>query len=246
MCRQQIRGHASEAYDAASRFARGPSLPTPDCSLAAGHPWRLARGRAVRMRAGLAGRATVHHGIRWRPRQRRDEHMGMAAPLYYTADMVRALPDDGNRYEVVYGELLVTPAPRSWHQVLLKRLSFELEGYLRRVPIGELLNAPADISWGPDVLVQPDVFVVDPNEARTLDWRRMRTLLLVAEVLSPSTSKGDRFLKRLRYREAGVPVYWVVDGDEHAVEVWTPADEFPVFERERLVWQPAGAREPFT
>src|SRR5216117_3264253 len=35
--------------------------------------------------------------------------MGMAAPLYYTADQVRALPDDGNRYEVVYGELLVTP-----------------------------------------------------------------------------------------------------------------------------------------
>ena len=42
----------------------------------------------------------------------------------------------------------------------------------------------------------------------------MRTLLLVAEVLSPSSLKGDRFLKRLRYREAGVPLYWVVDGDE--------------------------------
>jgi Uma2 family endonuclease len=170
----------------------------------------------------------------------------MAAPIYYTADMVRALPDDGNRYEVVYGELLVTPAPRSWHQILVKRLSFELEQYLRRVPVGELLNAPADISWGTDVLVQPDVFVVDPDEARTLDWSRMRTLLLVAEVLSPSTSKGDRFLKRLRYREAGVPVYWIVDGDDRSVEVWTPADEFPVFERERLVWHPARAQEPFT
>ena len=42
--------------------------------------------------------------------------MGMVAPAYYTADMVRALPDDGKRYEVVYGELLVTPAPRLWHQ----------------------------------------------------------------------------------------------------------------------------------
>ncbi len=49
--------------------------------------------------------------------------MGMASPLYYTADMVRALPDDGNRYEVVYGELLVTPAPRLWHQELAFRLA---------------------------------------------------------------------------------------------------------------------------
>ena len=57
-----------------------------------------------------------------RPRHRRDERRGMAAPIYHTADMVRAMPDDGNRYEVVYGELLVTPAPRPWHQVVVQRL----------------------------------------------------------------------------------------------------------------------------
>jgi Uma2 family endonuclease len=105
--------------------------------------------------------------------------------------------------------------------------------------------APADISWGPDVLVQPDVFVVPAEEARSLSWSRMRTLLLVAEVLSPSTARGDRFLKRLRYREAGVPLYWVVDGDEQSVEIWTPSDEFPILERERLVWHPPAAREGF-
>jgi Uma2 family endonuclease len=171
--------------------------------------------------------------------------MGMALPVYYTADMVRALPDDGNRYEVVYGELLVTPAPRPWHQVLVKRLSVSLEVYLRSHPIGELLTAPADISWGPDVLVQPDVFVVPPHEARTLTWSRMRTLLLVAEVLSPSSHRGDRFVKRLRYREAGVPLYWLVDGDDRSVEIWTPADDFPAVERERLLWHPPGARDPF-
>lgn len=172
--------------------------------------------------------------------------MGMAAPLYYTADMVRAMPDDGNRYEVVYGELLVTPAPRLWHQVLVQRLSVALELYLRTEPAGMVLTAPADISWGADVLVQPDVFVVLRDEARTLAWSSVRTLLLVAEVLSPSTGRGDRILKRLRYREAGVPLYWVVDGDERSVEVWTPEDSFPVLERERLVWQPPGARVPFS
>ena len=171
--------------------------------------------------------------------------MGMAAPVYYTADMVRALPDDGNRYEVVYGELLVTPAPRPWHQVVVQRLSFAVESYLRLRPIGVVLTSPADISWGRDVLVQPDVFVVSLDEARTLTWSRMRTLLLVAEVLSPSSVLGDRFLKRLRYREAAVPLYWVVDGDERSVEVWTPEDEFPVVEREQLVWRPLGADEPF-
>src|SRR5437667_5276640 len=57
------------------------------------------------------------------PRSRRGaDTMGMVAPVYYTADMVRALPDDGNRYEVVYGELLVSPAPRLWHQEVAQRL----------------------------------------------------------------------------------------------------------------------------
>ena len=58
--------------------------------------------------------------------------MGMPAPAYYTADMVRALPEDGNRYEVVYGELLVTPAPRLWHQEVAIRLLQALREYLDR------------------------------------------------------------------------------------------------------------------
>jgi Uma2 family endonuclease len=138
---------------------------------------------------------------------------------------------------VVYGELLVTPAPRVWHQVLVHRLSVAIELYLRTEPAGMVFTAPADISWGRDVLVQPDVFVVVPEEARTLTWSRVQTLLLVAEVLGPSTARGDRMLKRLRYREAGVPLYWLVDGDERSVEVWTPADDFPAIEREPLARQ---------
>lgn len=171
--------------------------------------------------------------------------MGMAAPIYYTADMVRALPEDGNRYEVVYGELLVTPAPRPWHEVVQRRLMSALDNYLREHPVGEVLGSRADISWGPDVLLSPDVFVVPLEQARTLDWARMRDLLLVAEVISPSSARHDRFIKRRRYQEAGVPLYWIVDGDERRVEVWTPADSFPAFEEERLVWRPAGAVEPF-
>ena len=171
--------------------------------------------------------------------------MGMAVPVYYTADMVRALPDDGKRYETVHGELLVSPSPRELHQRVLGRLFLELGMYLRDHPAGALYASPADISWGPDILVQPDLFVVDLGEARTADWKKMRTLLLAIEVLSPSTTRYDRFTKRQLYQAVGVPVYWMVDPDARQVEVWTPESTLPLIERERLVWSPAGAAKPF-
>jgi Uma2 family endonuclease len=74
----------------------------------------------------------------------------------------------------------------------------------------------------------------------------MRQLLLVAEVLSPSTARADRFVKRRRYQDAGVALLWILDAEGRQVEVWTPEAEFPYYERERLVWHPAGAGEPFT
>jgi Uma2 family endonuclease len=169
--------------------------------------------------------------------------MRMAVPTYWTAEMVRQLPDDGNRYEIVYGELLVTPAPRFDHQLLVSRLVVALAHYLEREPVGFVLTSPADISWGRDVLVQPDVFVVSPEEARAREWSRIRSLLLVVEVLSPGTARADRFAKRRRYQEAGVPLYWVVDGDERRVEVWTPEADLPVIETVRLTWHPPGAAE---
>lgn len=171
--------------------------------------------------------------------------MGMAAPTYYTADMVRALPDDGNRYEVVHGELLVTPAPRFWHQEIVRRLVLGLSAYTARESVGHVIASPADISWSGDVLVQPDVFVADLTEARTLDWSRMRHLLLAVEVLSPSSARADRFTKRRLYQEVGVPAYWIVDADHRFVEVWTPTATFPAVERDRVTWRPPGAGAPF-
>jgi Uma2 family endonuclease len=172
--------------------------------------------------------------------------MGMPVPLYYTAEQLRAFPDDGNQYEVVHGELLVSPAPRLWHQEVVARLLETLRVYLRAERVGHAFGSPADISWGPDTLVQPDVFVVPLAQARTLDWAQIKDLLLVVEVLSPSSRRADRFTKRLEYQRQGIPLYWLVDPDEHQVEIWTPADLFPVFEREQLVWQPAGAAAPFS
>jgi len=171
--------------------------------------------------------------------------MGMAAPIYYTAELVRALPEDGNKYEVVHGELLATPAPRPWHEEVWARLFIALREYLRREPVGHVFGSRSDISWGPDTLVSPDVIVVPLEEARTLTWAKMQHLLLVAEVLSPSSTRHDRFTKRRLYQEQQAPLYWVIDGDQRTVEVWTPDALFPQIEREELIWHPAGASAPF-
>ncbi len=174
-------------------------------------------------------------------------------PVYYSADMVDALnaavDDRLPRYECVYGELFVTmTSPRPWHHAILGRLYLALTLYAQREPAaGYVGGFESKFTFGrSDVYVSPDLWVVRTEEWRVLRWDALTVPLLVAEVLSPSTSKRDRFQKRRAYMESGAPLYWIVDGDERWVEVWTPGVTFPRFEREQLVWQPEGAREPFT
>jgi len=112
-------------------------------------------------------------------------------------------------------------------------------------PVGCLFYSPADISWGGDVLVQPDIFVADRNEVCSLDWSRVRTSLLTMEVLSPATARYDRHTKRRLYQEVGIPFYWIVDPDEKLVEVWTPKAQIPTVERERVKWNPEGMEYEF-
>jgi Uma2 family endonuclease len=176
--------------------------------------------------------------------------MPMASSLpFHTAEMVRALIDESRpspRYETVYGELLVTPAPNLWHQELVGRLYEALREYVRREPVGHVLASPADISWGrPDVLVQPDVFVVPLAEARTGKWSQITRLVLAVEILSPSSVRADRFTKRKLYQDRGTDTYWAVDAEEHFVEVWTPEAVFPRSEHDTLRWRPAGASTEF-
>lgn len=106
--------------------------------------------------------------------------------------------------------------------------------------------SPADISWSSDTFVQPDLFVASLAETRTADWARVKTLVLAVEVPSPSSVRADRFTKRRLYQEVGVPLYWVVDPERLAIEVWTPAATAPFVERERVTWSPDGADAAFT
>jgi Uma2 family endonuclease len=175
----------------------------------------------------------------------------MAAKIdFYSGDSVRALnahqPKHWPRYETVHGELLVSPAPKMLHHVVVENLVFALRVYLRRERVGQAFGAPADISWGrDDVCVQPDAFVIPRDEMLTLDWRQIRHLLLAVEVLSPSSIRADRFTKRRLYQEQGTPLYWIIDPGTHSAELWTSEATFPRTECERLVWHPAGASSPF-
>jgi Uma2 family endonuclease len=164
--------------------------------------------------------------------------MSMPHTSYYSTDAVRALPDDGNRYETVHGELLVTPAPGGMHQLVLMRLVRALDSYLAANGMEGLLVAPADISFGDDTLVQPDLFVADLDAfRRSGSWTDLRTLHLVIEILSPSSAQSDRFSKRRLYQEQGIPEYWIVDIDQRHVEVWHPGAHFPRIEPVRLRWR---------
>ena len=160
----------------------------------------------------------------------------------YTVEEVLAFPADGNRYEVVQGELLVTPAPRGMHQVVAGRLYFTLRTYLTSLGMPDtVIFSPADITFGvpprdADDLVQPDIFVVHPEEVSG-EWLGMKRLLLVAEVLSPSTSRADRVVKRKTYQRHKVETYWVVDADAGLVEVWRPEDERPAIVTDVLTWR---------
>jgi Uma2 family endonuclease len=155
----------------------------------------------------------------------------------YTVDEVLAFPSDGNRYELVDGELLMTPAPSITHQTVVKRLCLGIGRYLEgRAELAELVLSPADVSWDREQLVQPDLFVVPAREV-TRSWASVRTLLLAVEVVSPSSARGDRLTKRRLYQRQGVGTYWIVDPDARLVEVWRPGDTRPEIATDALTWQ---------
>lgn len=161
----------------------------------------------------------------------------------WTREMVLALPDDGNRYELFDGELLVTPAPSGLHQLAVLRLYDAVAPYVRANGLGETMLSPADLALGGAELSQPDLFVVPYLPADRSDWGAFPNPVLVAEILSPGTQRFDRIIKRRRFQRAGIPEYWIVDLDTRAIERWRPADERPEILDDRLTWRPEGTSE---
>lgn len=168
----------------------------------------------------------------------------------WTLEEVRALRNrttGGTRYELVDGELLVTPAPTGVHQMAVQLLWAALYPYAREQKVGLASLAPRDVDPEPGRSVQPDVFVVPPDEiARFRGADPVERLVLAAEVLSPSSARGDRVKKRDLYQRNRVSEYWIVDLDARVIERWRPDDERPEVLAAQLEWLPPGATAPFT
>ncbi|WP_322754427.1 Uma2 family endonuclease [Frankia sp. Cas3] len=132
----------------------------------------------------------------------------------FTVDDLAELPDDGRRYELVDGVLLVSPAPRWEHQ----RACLELAVALRSAcPDDRVVFAPTpDVRRGQRTSVQPDVCVVARADL-VRGERYLAVPLLVVEVLSPSSVGIDRLLKRDVYARLGVGHYWIVDPDKPSI-----------------------------
>jgi Uma2 family endonuclease len=175
--------------------------------------------------------------------------MGMPAlpTTGWTVDMLETLPDDGKRYEIIDGELFVTPAPYVAHQIVVGELHARLRDYLRAHPVGRAIIAPADVRTGDRTSVEPDIFVIPQAKGPfPRVWTPLGTLLLAVEVLSATTARVDRGRKRVLYQREGVAEYWVVDVDARLIERWRPGDERPEILTEWIEWRPSGLVEPLT
>ncbi len=170
----------------------------------------------------------------------RNKRMGMSQPKRtYTADDLDEFPDDGNRYEVIDGELYVTPSPRLWHQSAVLELATLIRPYAKAIGL-RTFAAPTDVRASQFTQVEPDLFVY-PRLADvdgTTRWVVMNRLLLAVEILSGSTARVDRGRKRELYLEHGIAEYWIIDLDARVVEVWAQGTAEPLMEAAQLHWQP--------
>jgi Uma2 family endonuclease len=165
----------------------------------------------------------------------------MAATKVWTLHELHALPEDGNKYELVHGELFVTPAPGPRHENIAARLSAILGPYVMANGLG-LVYHPRAVIQHEGSQVEPDLQVrqpLGPDE----DWDNAPVPILAVEILSPSNRSPDQQRKRDFYLETGVRDYWVVDPVRRTVT--SIARGRPRAETaDALTWHPEGAVTP--
>lgn len=143
-------------------------------------------------------------------------------PGHWTYEDYQRLPDDGNRYEVIYGVLYIMNTPNILHQIAIMRLILRLGGLVEEQGLGLLLPAPTEVILpGVATPAQPDVlFVREERRQLVAEQQVVGPPDLVIEVLSPSSIRHDRFTKFNAYEEAGIPEYWIVSPKGRTVEIY--------------------------
>ena len=137
--------------------------------------------------------------------------MSLSRERVWTYEDYRALPDDGNRYEVIDGHLHMSPSPSPYHQLLTRRLLSALEP-LERQGLGQIFIAPVDVIFPGATPVVPDLVYLRAEQADSVTERAIEGVPeLLVEILSPSTAAYDRTVKLNKYAAAGVPHYWMLD-----------------------------------
>jgi Uma2 family endonuclease len=146
--------------------------------------------------------------------------MGIEFIPKLTFEQFRQLPEDGKRYELIHGEVHVTPSPTTRHQMVLQNLSGSLWAHVMNKQLGEVYTAPLDVRLGEDTALQPDLIFVANARAGIIqeDWIAGPPDLIV-EILSPSTAAHDRATKLRVYAETGCTEVWFIDPKAKTVEV---------------------------
>jgi len=133
--------------------------------------------------------------------------MSSATSNAFTIEDLERLPDDGNRYELIGGAIVMTPSPEPLHQRVSRKLLWLLD---ESCPEGfEVFYAPIDYDVTRGQRVVPDLIIAPDSSVG--EKCLVGPVLLVIEIVSPGSVANDRVTKRALYAEAGVPAYWIVD-----------------------------------
>jgi Uma2 family endonuclease len=139
-----------------------------------------------------------------------------------TYDDYLTLPADGKRYEIIEGELSMTPAPFTDHQRILGRLFRFIDEFARKNNAGEVFVAPTDVVLSMTDVVQPDILFVTKERSHIITIKNIIAAPdLVIEILSESTAVIDRTTKKSLYEKYGVKEYWIVDPENEDIECFS-------------------------
>jgi Uma2 family endonuclease len=150
----------------------------------------------------------------------RADHVAGPPQGQWTYAEYAAIPDDGNRYEVIDGVLYMAPSPTVEHQDANGGVYFYLRLYVKDTGLGRVFHAALDVELAPKAIVQPDVFVILKANQTIIEKGKIKGVPdLVVEVASPGTAGYDRRDKQNTYERFGVPEYWIVDPATETIQV---------------------------